>query len=116
MAHNMSGNLALAESYAAFEQAALDGRFEHGKIRNRYFALWNARLLALRGRFDDALDELNAALEFGFLHPVLFGHPVYDEVRNTPRFRQLQNRRIELVNVQRAQLGLDPLPLIPSRP
>jgi tetratricopeptide (TPR) repeat protein len=116
LAYKMTGNQVLAEQYAAIEQAALDGRYEHGKIRNGSYTRYNARLLALRGEHDAALDELDAMLDFGHLNPWVFEHPVYDEIRNTPRFRQLQNRRIELVNIQRAQLGLDPLPLLPALP
>jgi len=116
LAHKMKGNPVLAEQYASIEQDALGVRTENGKLRGWFHARFNARLAALRGANDLALDELSAMLDFGHLDPWVFEHPVYDEIRNLPRFRQLQNRRIELVNAQRAQLGLDPLPLMPALP
>jgi TolB-like protein/DNA-binding winged helix-turn-helix (wHTH) protein/Flp pilus assembly protein TadD len=114
MAHRMLGNDTLSRQFAALEQQFLDVRWDRGRTNIQMYTQMTARLQALRGEAQLAMDQLQAWIALGQLWPGEWHHPVYDEIRNTPRFRQLQNRRIELVNVQRAQLGLDSLPLIPS--
>jgi tetratricopeptide (TPR) repeat protein len=112
LAYKMTGEQDLSEFYADIEQQVLDLQSDHGKIRSWKQARFNSRLLALRGDYDKAMDELDAMLAFGHLSPRAFANPVYDPVRNTPRFIGLEISRIRLVNEQRAMLGLKPLALL----
>ena len=112
LAYKMTGNQVLSDIYTRIEQDSLDGRTEHGKIRGWFHAQFNARLLAINGQNDKAMDELEAMLKFRHLDPRVFRNPVYDPIRNTLRFRSLENQRIRLVNQQRVLLGLAPLELL----
>jgi hypothetical protein len=113
IAHRMLGNDTLSRNFAALEQQFLDVRWDRGSTNICMYTQMTARLQALRGEAQLAMDQLQAWIALGQLWPEEWHHPVYDELRGLPRFRQLQNRRIELVNVQRGRLGLNPLPLIP---
>jgi len=106
--YRIAGNQALAEAYVRIEERVLDGRYENGKLRSANHALLRARVSALRGKQGEAISWLNEYLDLGMVHRTPLDHPVFDEYRQMPRFRDLEDKRLALVQAQLAQLGLSP--------
>jgi TolB-like protein/DNA-binding winged helix-turn-helix (wHTH) protein/tetratricopeptide (TPR) repeat protein len=110
LAHRMLGNHALSEEFADLEQQHLDIRWDQGRTNLPMYTQMTARLEALRGEEQQAVERLNAWIGLGQLSPEELLHPVYDPLRGSVDFQALHTRRVGLINIQREKLGLDPLP------
>ena len=60
---------------------------------------------------DQAIEELRKTIEMGTLSWAMFMHPVFNEIRDDVRFVALLERYMDLINIERVNLGLDPAEL-----
>ena len=68
-----------------------------------------ARLYALEGKTGEALFELKRLIATGPNDPRELLHPAFDEMRQTPDFKALENLQLDRVNSERAAMNLAPL-------
>jgi TolB-like protein/Tfp pilus assembly protein PilF len=80
-------------------------------VKNPFFRLQNAIYLTLSDKHEDALDELDAAVQGGILTTfrIADGWVVLKELETYPRFQEIQERMIEHLQAERATLGLEPV-------
>jgi TolB-like protein/DNA-binding winged helix-turn-helix (wHTH) protein len=112
--HKLAGRDDLALAYADIEERVLNAESENGAIESTVFTRTRARLHALRGENERAIDELERLIDQGDLSFRTFMHPVYSDLHDHPRYRALLERWMERVNGERAKLGYPPLQLDPA--
>lgn len=80
-------------------------------LDNFYFRQGRAEYLALAGNYEAALDELEVAVEQGFMtYPDLATkHAVFTPMRGWPRLAAIEAAMVENINRERTELGLDPI-------
>ena len=66
--------------------------------------------LAMRGESGQAIERLTYAIDGGLRDPRLAQWPAFDGLRSDPDFQREFARMTELINVERAKLGWEPLP------
>ncbi len=78
---------------------------------NWVFMFENAKYLALAGEYDEAITQLEQAIDRGYGGYGLFTTvtPMFEPVKNDPRFMAVEAVMVENINVQRQQLGLEPV-------
>lgn len=81
-----------------------------------YFRYIQSSHAALSGERDRALELLEAAIEGGYLTPLLDIDPKFDRLRGDPEFDRLVQRNDARIDAERAELGLPALkrPLLPG--
>lgn len=112
--HKLSGRQDLAMAYAEIEQEILDSESENGAIESPLFSRTRARLHALRGENELAIDELEKLIDTGRTSFRVFMHPVFNDLRGNPRYEALKAHWMDLINAERAKLGFGPLTLNPN--
>jgi TolB-like protein len=75
----------------------------------REFQITEARYLALAGERAAALAALTKAIDLGTRNLLLGQDPAFAELHDDPGFRAQVSRTIDLVNIERAKLGMEPL-------
>jgi hypothetical protein len=65
---------------------------------------------ALSDERERALEGLDEAISLGYRNPLLGRHPAFEPWWSDAEFRALVERSIELIDIERAKLGLGPLP------
>ena len=129
--HGSSGYRLMAEIALAYSRTGDTLRFDDALllvenaivslsgqgIDNWVFMVENAKYLALAGEYDEALTQLEHAVEGGFQNyaPVARSLPMFEPLRNEPRFVAAEGRMIEGINVQREALGLEPVDPLSQR-
>jgi tetratricopeptide (TPR) repeat protein len=83
---------------------------EENGFASSEFAFAQASFHAVSGERDRALERLGEAIDRGYRDPLLFRSPPFEPWWNDANFRALVDRNVELINVERAKLGLEPLP------
>jgi len=78
-------------------------------IDNWRFMYHNAEYLALAGKYDEAMTQLEHAVERGMLMcvPIARFSPLFEPLRDDPRMLTAEAVMVENINVQREALGLD---------
>jgi hypothetical protein len=73
--------------------------------------LENAKYLALAGEYDDAITQLEHAVDRGFqgYAPIANSIPMFEPLRDDPRFVAAEAQMIERINGERQALGLEPV-------
>lgn len=74
------------------------------------FRFIEASHLALAGERDQALAALAEAIDLGYRDPLLGIDPAFAALREDPAFQAQVVRNIDLINAERAQLDMEPLP------
>jgi TolB-like protein/tetratricopeptide (TPR) repeat protein len=82
---------------------------EENGFANSEFAFVQASFHALSGERNRALERLSVAIDRGHRDPMLFRSPPFEPWWNDADFRTLVDRNVDLINVERAKLGLQPL-------
>jgi adenylate cyclase len=106
VAYQALGDNEQYEKFAELEKEALNIRSENGRIHNFEYSRTMARLYALEGRPFDAMLELERLITSGPNDPRELMHPAFDEIRDLPDFRELQDLQRQRVNLEREKLGL----------
>ena len=76
-----------------------------------FFMLQNAKYQALAGQYDDAITQLEHAVDRGFRGYELMATatPVFEPLRDDPRFIAVATLMVDNINVEREALGLEPV-------
>jgi hypothetical protein len=105
--HALGQHEALAETLAHWRErlAFLRGQGYAG----REFPITEARYLALAGERAAALAALTKAINLGWRDLRLDRDPAFAELHDDQGFQVQVSRMIDLVNIERAKLGMEPL-------
>ena len=110
MAARAAGNESLYEGAMQRWRESIDA-FRAGGSASRGRDLDDARYWAMRDAQDLALEFLEAAFTSSRILGVFqLTDPVFDAMRENPKFVAMRDANAARINEQRAQLGLDPLP------
>ncbi|NBB92853.1 MAG: hypothetical protein GVY32_06780 [Gammaproteobacteria bacterium] len=74
-----------------------------------YFHAIRARLEALSGHPEPAVEFLARSVEGGYLDPLLQRMPSFSMLRNDPAFQRVVERNFELIDIERSKLDLPPI-------
>ncbi len=123
--HNMFGYNAMAEITFAYSRAGNAERFDDALlllenamsslsgqgIDNYWFAVENAKYLALAGEYEEAITLLENAIDRGFQDyaPIAAHTPIFAPLQDYPRFIAAEAVMVENINAERESLGLDPI-------
>jgi TolB-like protein len=99
---------ALAETLGQWRKR-LDFRRAQG-YAGTGFRMDEARFHALSGEHAASLTALTEAIDHGLRDPMLGKDPAFAELQDDPAFQTQISRMIELINAERAKLGMGPLP------
>ena len=111
VAYKNLGDQANFEKFAAFERKAVNARSGNGRLHNQEYSRVMARLYAMEGRPYQAILELRYLVANGVIDPRDLRHPAFDELRDDPEFRKLEELQLQRINEQRIELGLVELPI-----
>jgi TolB-like protein/Flp pilus assembly protein TadD len=106
--HALGQHEALAETLVHWGERLAFLR-EQGYV-GREFLSTEARYLALAGERAAALAALTRAIDLGWRDPLLDREPAFAELHDDPAFQAQLSRIIDLINIERAKLGMEPLP------
>ncbi|MFW6206716.1 MAG: serine hydrolase [Gemmatimonadota bacterium] len=84
-------------------------RLEGNGYANSEFAFAQASFLAVSGDREQALERLRVAIDRGHRDPLLGRSPPFEPWWDDPEFRALVERNTELIDQERAKLGMEPL-------
>ncbi len=109
-AYSRTGNTEKFEEALLLVDSAMSTLASQG-IDNMVNSAENAVYLALAGREEDAISQLEKAVEHGLRgNPALdWSQPIFASMADNPRFIALRTLIADKVNEQRAILGLDPI-------
>ena len=123
--HNENGYSLMAEVALAYARTGNTVRFDDALllvenamsnlsgqgIDNWVFMVENAKHLALAGKYDEAITQLEHAVDRGFqgYAPIAKFIPMFEPLSDDPRFVAAEAQRIEGINVERRALGLEPV-------
>ena len=90
-----------------FAMANLSGQ----GIDNGGFMVENAKYLALAGKYDEAIAQLESAIDRGFQDyaPIAAHIPMFAPLQDDPRFLAAETVMVENINADRESLGLEPI-------
>jgi tetratricopeptide (TPR) repeat protein len=98
----------LAEALAVWRKR-LDFQREQG-YASAGFVATEARYFALADERAAALKAMTQAIDLGFRDPLLGRDPAFAALDDDPEFKAQNARMIKLINIERAKLGMAPLP------
>ena len=67
-----------------------------------------AEYAALKGDIEGAINALQRAVAGGYRFAAGFESPIYDNLRDEPKFKELEQTLANYVDEERAKLGMDP--------
>jgi len=121
--HNRLGYNVMVAIAFAYSRTGNDERFDEALmlvenamskvsdqgIDNFIFLIENAKYLALAGEYEDAVSQLEQAVERGWLGivPIAANQPIFEPLQDHPRFIAVEAIMVENINIQREALGLE---------
>lgn len=75
---------------------------------NRYHWFSQTQYAALTGDVDDVLKQMQRAVASGYVSTAAFSSPIFDSVRENPRFQNIEQQVLTRVDEERAKLGMVP--------
>ena len=75
---------------------------------NRFHWFSQTQYAALTGDVDDVLKQMQRAVASGYVSTTAFSSPIFDSVREDPRFQDIEQQIMARVDEERAKLGMDP--------
>jgi len=114
LAYSRTGNTERFDDALLLVESAMTDLSEQG-VDNWVFMVENAKYLALAGEYDQAITQLEQAVDRGFqgYAPIATTIPMFEPLRDDPRFVAAEAHMIDGINVEREVLGLEPV--IPSK-
>jgi TolB-like protein len=123
--HDEYGYAEMAEIALAYSRTGNNERFDEALvlvenavlkvsaqgIDNFVFMTEHAKYLALAGQYDEAITQLEGALERGMLGfaPLAADMPMFEPLTDDRRFIAVEATMIDNMNIQRQALGLEPI-------
>ena len=110
LAYSRTGNYERFDEALMLVENAMSKVSDQG-IDNFVFMVENAKYLALAGRHDDAVSQLEQAVDRGWIGfaPIATTNPIFEPLSDHPRFLVVEAMMVENINVQREALGLEPI-------
>ncbi len=110
LAYSRTGNTERFEDALLLVENAMSHLSGQG-IDNYIFMHRNAKYLALAGEYDEAIIQLENAIERGFRSYAVSATftPMFEPLRDDPRFVAAQDAMVDKANIERQALGLEPV-------
>jgi TolB-like protein/Tfp pilus assembly protein PilF len=110
LAYSRTGNTVRFDDALLLVENAMSNLSGQG-IDNWVFMVENAKHLALAGEYDDAITQLEHAVDRGFqgYAPIAKFIPMFEPLSDDPRFVTAEAQMIEGINIERRALGLEPI-------
>jgi predicted Zn-dependent protease len=108
LAYSRTGNAERFDDALLLVENAMSNLSGQG-VDNWLFMIEDAKYLALAGQHDDAITELENALKRGMqtYAPLATNMPMFEPLRDDPRFVAVEAVMIDNINVERETLGLE---------
>ena len=75
---------------------------------SRFYWYSEAEYAALTSDVDDVLMQMQRAVASGYVSTTAFGSPIFDSIREDPRFQDIEQQVLTRVDEERAKLGMEP--------
>jgi tetratricopeptide (TPR) repeat protein len=110
LAYARTGNTVRFDDALLLVKNAMSNLSDQG-VDNWVFMVENAKHLALAGEYDEAITQLEHAVDRGFqgYAPIAKFIPMFEPLSDDPRFVAAETHMIERINVERQALSLDPI-------
>ncbi len=107
-AYSRTGNRERFDEALMLVENAMSKVSDQG-IDNFIFMVQNAKYLALAGEYEDAVSQLEQAVERGWMGivPIAANRPIFEPLQDHPRFIAAEAMMVENINIQREALGLE---------
>ena len=108
LAYSRTGNTDRSDDALLLVENAMSKLSGQG-VDNYVFMVENAKYRALAGDYDEAITQLKSAVDRGFqgFAPIATNIPIFEPLRDDPRFIALEAVMIEKINVEREALRLE---------
>jgi len=110
LAYSRTGNTERFDDALLLVENAMSNLSDQG-VDNYVFMFENAKYLALAGEYDEAITQLEHAVDRGYggYELMATATPVFEPLRDDPRFIAVATVMVENINVEREALGLEPV-------
>ena len=110
LAYSRTGNNERFDEALLLVENAISKLADQG-VDNWAFMAENAKYLALAGEYDQAITQLEQAVDRGFQDyaPIARSIPMFEPLRDDPRFVAAEAAMVDSINVEREALGLEPV-------
>ena len=129
--HNVFGYALMAEITLAYSRTGNTERFDEALlllenamsslsgqgVNNFFYEVENAKYLALAGEYDEAISQLETAIDRGYQDyaPIAAHTPIFVPLQDDPRFIAAEAVMVENINADRESLGLEPIDPLSQR-
>ncbi len=116
LAYSRTGNSERFDNALLLVENAMSSLSDQG-IDNWGFMLGNAKYLTLAGKYDEAITQLEHAIERGMMNyaPLAANVPIFEPLRDDPRFIVAESLMVGNINAEREALGLEPIDPLDQR-
>jgi TolB-like protein len=116
LAYSRTGNTERFDDALSLVERAMSNLSSQG-IDNWGFMLGNAKYLTLAGKYDEAITQLEHAIERGMMNyaPLAAVVPIFEPLRDDPRFIVAESLMVGNINAEREALGLEPIDPLDQR-
>jgi TolB-like protein/Tfp pilus assembly protein PilF len=110
LAYSRTGSTERFDDALLLVESAMSNLSEQG-IDNWVFMVENAKYLALAGEYDQAITQLEQAVDRGFQSyaPIARSIPMFEPLSDDPRYIAAEAAMVAGINVEREALGLEPV-------